>query len=171
MTGKLEKMRSTLEKMEKIVSGMKETETRRKLQEIIKEMKEVLSTYEEELKNAVIIKDAALEKIISRKMRELCITPKTKGYDYIKESVIILVRSSNADDLLVKSLYVEIAKRFDASYGKVERAIRYAIERISLKGINLFEYFGYEKLIDRKMTNREFLSNLATKIKEEEELI
>ena len=49
----------------------------------------------------------------------------------------------------------------------MERAIRYAIERISLKGINLFEYFGYEKLIDRKMTNSEFLSNFAIKIKEE----
>ena len=90
-----------------------------------------------------------------------------KGYQYLREAVHMVLENRDVINRITKELYPGIARRFDTSASKVERAMRHAIEvawsRGRLDTVN--KMYGY-KVFDAmdKPTNGEFISCVAEKI-------
>ena len=90
-----------------------------------------------------------------------------KGYQYLREAVRMVIADRNVINRITKELYPGIARRFDTSASKVERAMRHAIEvawnRGRLDSVN--RMYGY-KVFDAmdKPTNGEFISCVAEKL-------
>lgn len=90
-----------------------------------------------------------------------------KGYQYLREAVQMVIADRNVINRITKELYPGIARRFDTSASKVERAMRHAIEvawnRGRLDSVN--RMYGY-KVFDAmdKPTNGEFISCVAEKL-------
>ena len=91
-----------------------------------------------------------------------------KGYAYLREAVQMVMQDRTLLSRITKELYPGIARRFDTSASKVERAMRHAIEvawsRGRLDSVN--KMYGY-KLFDAmdKPTNGEFISCVSEKVK------
>ena len=90
-----------------------------------------------------------------------------KGYQYLREAVQMVLHDRDVINRITKELYPGIARRFDTSASKVERAMRHAIEvawnRGRLDTVN--RMYGY-KVFDAmdKPTNGEFISCVAEKL-------
>ncbi len=90
-----------------------------------------------------------------------------KGYQYLREAVLMVINDRDVINRITKELYPGVARRFDTSASKVERAMRHAIEvawsRGRLDAVN--RMYGY-KVFDAmdKPTNGEFISCVAEKI-------
>ena len=91
-----------------------------------------------------------------------------KGYAYLREAVHMVLQDRSLLSRITKELYPGVARRFETSASKVERAMRHAIEvawsRGRLDTVN--KMYGY-KLFDAmdKPTNGEFISCVSEKIK------
>ena len=90
-----------------------------------------------------------------------------KGYQYLREAVLMVLNDRDVINRITKELYPGVARRFDTSASKVERAMRHAIEvawsRGRLDSVN--RMYGF-KLFDAmdKPTNGEFISCVAEKL-------
>jgi len=110
---------------------------------------------------------------ITKLLHELGVPSHIKGYEYIREGILILYNNPSIIGGITKELYPEIASKYDTSVSRVERAIRHAIEVSWNRGnIDLMEeIFGHSVDIDRaKPTNSEFIVTLADKLKLERQL-
>ena len=90
-----------------------------------------------------------------------------KGYQYIRDAIIMIYNNSSYIGGITKQLYPDIAKKFDTTPSRVERAIRHAIEVSWSRGDYdlMDEIFGHSVDFDRaKPTNSEFLATLADKL-------
>ena len=90
-----------------------------------------------------------------------------KGYHYLREGVRLVVEQPDMINRITKELYPSIARAFETSASKVERAIRHAIEvawsRGKMENINqVFGYSVYTK--DDKPTNGEFIALISDKL-------
>ena len=89
------------------------------------------------------------------------------GYEYLVEAITKVVLDKKAINCIVKGLYVDIAKEFNTTGSRVERAIRHAIETAYYRG-NVDEIdkcLGYYSNEDGKCTNGEFIANFARYIR------
>ncbi len=108
------------------------------------------------------------EKMLTDLLHNLGIPSHVRGYQYIKEGILIVYRNSRSISYITKDVYPLIAKKFDTTPTRVERAIRHAIEISWNRGdINLMEeIFGNSLNVNRdKPTNAEYLTTLADRIK------
>jgi two-component system response regulator (stage 0 sporulation protein A) len=90
-----------------------------------------------------------------------------KGYQFLREAVRMVIEHSDVINRITKELYPSIAKRYDTSSSKVERAIRHAIEVAWSRGKidNLNQIFGYTIYAKGdKPTNGEFIALVADKL-------
>ena len=132
--------------------------------EIAGEGGENVQTHETE---APVLRETADEQVVNLFLT-LGIPAHIKGYAYLREAVHMVLRDRSLLGRITKELYPGIAKRFDTSASKVERAMRHAIEvawsRGRLDTVN--KMYGY-KLFDPmdKPTNGEFISCVSEKIK------
>lgn len=91
-----------------------------------------------------------------------------KGYNYLREAIILAVKDKSMIERITKMLYPEIAKTFNTTTSRVERAIRHAIEVAWERGDLdvLHQYFGYTVSSTKgKPTNSEFIALIADKIR------
>ena len=91
-----------------------------------------------------------------------------KGYHYLREAVRMVYFEPALCGRITKELYPGIAKRFQTSASKVERAIRHAIEVAWDRGDVdvLSSYFGYTIQNERgKPTNSEFIAMISDNLK------
>ena len=108
------------------------------------------------------------EVIISDLLHKLGIPSHIRGYQYIKEGINIVYSSGNRLSYITKDVYPEIAKKFDTTSSRVERAIRHAIEISWNRGdLNIMEeLFGNSLNVNRdKPTNSEYLSTIADRLR------
>ena len=87
-----------------------------------------------------------------------------KGYQYLREAIIIAVKDMEVINAVTKVLYPAVAKRFNTTPSRVERAIRHAIEVAWDRGDleTLQKYFGYTVSNAKgKPTNSEFIALIA----------
>jgi len=115
-----------------------------------------------------------LEAIITDMLHNLGIPSHIRGYQYIKEGILIVYRKGNAISYITKDVYPEIARKFDTTPTRVERAIRHAIEISWNRGdINLMEeIFGNSLNVNRdKPTNAEYLTTIADRLKITQNLV
>lgn len=114
------------------------------------------------------------EAIITELLHNLGIPSHIRGYQYIKEGILIVYRSGNLISYITKDVYPEIARKFDTTPTRVERAIRHAIEVSWNRGdINLMEeIFGNSLNVNRdKPTNAEYLTTIADRLKLNKNLV
>ena len=109
-----------------------------------------------------------LEKEVSHIIRTLGIPPHFKGYSYLEAAIIMTVQEPGLINEVTTKLYPFIARHFQTSEQRVERAMRFAIETAWNKGTVqiLHDLFGY--CIDDqkgKPTNASFIAKISDKIR------
>ena len=112
--------------------------------------------------------DRDLEKDVTNMIHEIGVPAHIKGYQYLREAIMMSVEDPGMISSITKILYPTIAKRFQTTPSRVERAIRHAIEVAWSRGRmeTLDALFGYT--IDTgkgKPTNSEFIALIADKIR------
>lgn len=109
-----------------------------------------------------------MEIVISNMMRDIGVPAHIKGYQYLRTSIMLCINDSEMLSSVTKLLYPSVAKQYDTTPSRVERAIRHAIEVAWDRGDVdvLSSYFGYTIQSERgKPTNSEFIAMIADKIK------
>ena len=104
---------------------------------------------------------------ISKLLHDLGMPSHIKGYQYIRDAILMMHQDSGYIGGITKVLYPEIARRYDTTASRVERAIRHAIEVSWSRGDYdlMDEIFGHSVDFDRaKPTNSEFLATLADRV-------
>ena len=105
---------------------------------------------------------------ITKTLHELGVPSHIKGYQYIREGISLVYKKPEIIGGITKELYPEIAKKYDSTVSRVERAIRHAIE-VSWNRGNwdlMEEIFGHSVDIDKaKPTNSEFIVTIADKLR------
>ena len=109
-----------------------------------------------------------LQMSITKLLHELGVPSHIKGYTFIREGINLIYNNPSLSSAITKELYPIIAKKYDTTPSRVERAIRHAIE-VSWNRANwelMEEVFGYSVDIDKaKATNSEFIVTLADKLR------
>lgn len=111
--------------------------------------------------------DANLLVKVSEILYSLGVPPHIKGYQYLRESIIMVCNNPDLLHYITKMLYPQIAEKFEVSSARVERAIRHAIE-IAWDRCDknvLAEYFSTSISYGKgRPTNSEFIAVLADRI-------
>ncbi|MDR3602044.1 MAG: sporulation transcription factor Spo0A [Desulfosporosinus sp.] len=105
---------------------------------------------------------------VTTTMQQIGIPAHVKGYQYIREAILVVVEDFSLLGSVTKELYPGIAKKFDTASSRVERGIRHAIGLAWERGNKdaLQRIFGYSLNIEReKPTNTEFIAVLADKLR------
>lgn len=126
------------------------------------------ATNQIEVKKSEPVYDHDLKICVTKLLHELGVPSHIKGYQYIREGILILYDNPDIIGGITKELYPEIANKFDTTVSRVERAIRHAIEVSWNRGnIDLMEeIFGHSVDYDKaKPTNSEFIVTVADKLK------
>lgn len=109
-----------------------------------------------------------LEKDVTDMIHEIGVPAHIKGYQYLRDAIIIVVNDVEMLNSITKLLYPTIAKRHQTTPSRVERAIRHAIEVAWGRGKmdTIDELFGYTVQNEKgKPTNSEFIALIADKIR------
>ena len=117
--------------------------------------------------NRLIDSEKSLDKRIMDIFLSVGISAHLQGYQYLKESIKLVMKDPSSINSVTKKIYPTVAEKFDTTAGRVERGIRHALEVSYAKGkmIYLNKIFGIEVLIqNEKPTNSEFVALLADKL-------
>ena len=109
-----------------------------------------------------------LEVMISEIMHQVGVPAHIKGYQYLREAIILSIEDTEMISSVTKVLYPTVAKTFKTTPSRVERAIRHAIEVAWDRGDVdvLSSYFGYTIQNQRgKPTNSEFIAMISDKLR------
>jgi len=105
---------------------------------------------------------------VTRIIHQVGVPAHIKGYQYLREAILMVVEEMSLLGAVTKELYPSIARKYNTTPSRVERAIRHAIElaweRGNLETIN--RLFGYTVRVDKgKPTNSEFIAMIADKLR------
>ncbi len=112
--------------------------------------------------------DKDLTVTISEIMHQIGVPAHIKGYQYLREAILLSVGDDEMINSVTKYLYPTVAKKFGTTPSRVERAIRHAIEVAWDRGDVdvLSSYFGYTIQNQRgKPTNSEFIAMISDRLK------
>lgn len=112
--------------------------------------------------------DPQLEMSVTEIIHQIGVPAHIKGYYYIRESILLAVTDVDILNSVTKKLYPEVARRYNTTASRVERAIRHSIEVAWDRGDidTLNRYFGYTVNNNRgKPTNSEFIAMIADKLR------
>ena len=104
---------------------------------------------------------------VTELLHQIGVPAHIKGYQYLRESIMMSVHDPEIINAITKRLYPGIAKKYNTTSSRVERAIRHAIEVAWDRGDVdvLTSVFGYTIHNTRgKPTNSEFIAMLADKL-------
>ena len=108
-----------------------------------------------------------LEDKVTSIIHEIGVPAHIKGYQYLREAIMIAVNDMDVINAVTKVLYPEVAARFGTTPSRVERAIRHAIEVAWDRGDleTLQKFFGYTVSNAKgKPTNSEFIAMIADRL-------
>ena len=108
-----------------------------------------------------------IETMVTNVIHEIGVPAHIKGYQYLREAIIIAVGDMEVINAITKVLYPQVAKTFATTPSRVERAIRHAIEVAWDRGDldTLQKYFGYTvNSAKGKPTNSEFIAMIADRL-------
>ena len=109
-----------------------------------------------------------LENHITNIIHEVGVPAHIKGYQYLREAILMSVNDMDMLNSITKVLYPGIAKKYDTTPSRVERAIRHAIEVAWSRGKmdTIDEMFGYTINNGKgKPTNSEFIALITDRIR------
>lgn len=109
-----------------------------------------------------------LEKEVTSVIHEIGIPAHIKGYQYLRDAIIMAINDMDILNAITKQLYPNIAKKYNTTPSRVERAIRHAIEVAWSRGRmdTIDKLFGYT--VDNgkgKPTNSEFIALIADRLR------
>ena len=110
---------------------------------------------------------AELKNMVTAIIHEIGVPAHIKGYQYLREAIMIAVDDMDVINAVTKVLYPEVARRFSTTPSRVERAIRHAIEVAWDRGDleTLQRFFGYTvNSAKGKPTNSEFIAMIADRL-------
>jgi len=110
----------------------------------------------------------SLEIIVTGIIHEIGVPAHIKGYQYLRDSIMMAVQDMDILNSITKQLYPAIALRNHTTASRVERAIRHAIEVAWSRGKmdTIDNLFGYTVNAGKgKPTNSEFIALIADKIR------
>lgn len=113
-------------------------------------------------------KNYDLETIVTSVIHDLGVPAHIKGYHYIRTAIMMVVENMDMLNYITKRLYPEIAKKYQTTASRVERAIRHSIEVAWTRGHQetMNEIFGYTiHTYKGKPTNSEFIAMVADRIR------
>lgn len=108
-----------------------------------------------------------VEAMVTSVIHEIGVPAHIKGYQYLREAIMIAVNDMDVINAITKVLYPQVAKTFSTTPSRVERAIRHAIEVAWDRGDleTLQRFFGYTVSNTKgKPTNSEFIALIADKL-------
>ena len=108
-----------------------------------------------------------LEANVTAIIHEIGVPAHIKGYQYLREAIIMTVEDMDVINAVTKVLYPEVARKFGTTASRVERAIRHAIEVAWDRGDldTLQKYFGFTVSNSKgKPTNSEFIAMIADRL-------
>ena len=129
--------------------------------------KEVKSKYIEVPKENMN-KGENLEALVTNVIHEVGVPAHIKGYQYLREAIMMVINDIDVINQITKSLYPQIARKFKTTPSRVERAIRHAIEVAWGRGQQeaVENIFGYTISASKgKPTNSEFIAMIADKLR------
>ena len=109
-----------------------------------------------------------LEALVTNVIHEVGVPAHIKGYQYLREAIMMVVNDIDVINQITKSLYPQIAGKFNTTPSRVERAIRHAIEVAWGRGQQeaVENIFGYTISASKgKPTNSEFIAMIAVKLR------
>lgn len=115
-----------------------------------------------------VITDTELEVMITDIIHQIGVPAHIKGYHFLRDAIILSIKNDDYINAVTKLLYPTIAKMYNTTASRVERAIRHAIEVAWDRGdIDVLNsYFGYTILNERgKPTNSEFIAMISDKMR------
>ncbi|HIY30460.1 MAG TPA: sporulation transcription factor Spo0A [Candidatus Mediterraneibacter avicola] len=136
----------------------------------IKSVRKMFRNYEKKSENGKMEGTAGAEDLESRvtnMLHEIGIPAHIKGYHYLRDAIIMAVKDMDVLNAITKILYPTVAKKYQTTSSRVERAIRHAIEVAWSRGKldTLDELFGYTVSTGKgKPTNSEFIALIADTI-------
>ena len=101
-------------------------------------------------------------------IHEIGVPAHIKGYQYLREAIMMSVKDMEMLNSITKLLYPSIAKKYQTTPSRVERAIRHAIEVAWSRGRmeTLDALFGYTINTGKgKPTNSEFIALITDKLR------
>lgn len=109
-----------------------------------------------------------IELRVTQILHEIGVPAHIKGYHYLRDSIMMSVEKPEIINAVTKQLYPSVAKKYQTTSSRVERAIRHAIEVAWDRGDVdvLNSYFGYTIHNDRgKPTNSEFIAMISDRLR------
>lgn len=109
-----------------------------------------------------------IESMVTSTIHEIGVPAHIKGYSYLRESIILVLNDRKLIESITKQLYPTVAKKFNTSSSRVERAIRHAIEVAWDRGDTdtLNNIFGFTiNQAKGKPTNSEFIAMISDKLR------
>lgn len=105
---------------------------------------------------------------VTKIIHQIGVPAHVKGYQYLRDAILLVIEDMGLLGAVTKELYPMIARKYQTTPSRVERAIRHAIElawdRGNVDMINRF--FGYTVKMDKgKPTNSEFIAIIADRIR------
>ena len=110
-----------------------------------------------------------VEAEVTTALRDISVPPHLTGYQFLKRGIVVTVMSEKGFIPATKELYPFIAEEYNTTAGKIERAIRGAIQKAWTRKeqTNASQYFAYAgKYKSIKPTNSEFIATVASKIRQ-----
>ncbi len=118
--------------------------------------------------NSSVAMENNLEAMVTNIIHEVGVPAHIKGYQYLRDGIIMAIKDIEVINQITKSLYPDLAKKYKTTSSRVERAIRHAIEVAWTRGqVETVEnIFGYTVNANKgKPTNSEFIAMIADKLR------
>ena len=110
----------------------------------------------------------SLETEVTSVIHEIGVPAHIKGYQYLRDAIIMVINDMDVLNSITKQLYPNIAKQYNTTPSRVERAIRHAIEVAWSRGKmdTIDKLFGYTVNNGKgKPTNSEFIALIADRLR------
>jgi two-component system, response regulator, stage 0 sporulation protein A len=114
------------------------------------------------------VSQKTLEMEVTNVMHEIGVPAHIKGYQYLRDAILMVIKDIDVINSITKQLYPSIAKEYNTTPSRVERAIRHAIEVAWNRGqVDAIDsLFGYTVNLGKgKPTNSEFIAMIADKLR------
>ncbi len=130
-----------------------------------------VSQIEDSRRHGTLTRDGAtpdMEAQVTKIIHQIGVPAHIKGYQYLRSAILMTISDNDVINSVTKVLYPTVAKKYQTTTSRVERAIRHAIEVAWDRGDvdTLNSYFGYTVQNNRgKPTNSEFIAMIADNLR------
>ncbi len=136
--------------------------------DLVERISDLLDCYNTDSSSEILSVDRSLEITITDILHQIGVPAHIKGYHYLRDSIMMSVNQPEIINAVTKELYPSVAKKYNTTPSRVERAIRHAIEVAWDRGDVdvLNSYFGYTIHNGRgKPTNSEFIAMISDRLR------